>query len=161
MSSRVANRRLARSRKKSAAKRRRLDLRATRPEPRDVRADVVWGVKMGSKVAIATCLLSLIGMSLTGPGPFVTRGGYDFLGLALICLVAGPLLGGVAGWLRPLAESRRGRMLIGLVCGALFGVMIVMATDGLQWTTDHTMRALIGGVGGAIGASRMRRPRRR
>lgn len=126
-----------------------------------MRADVVWGVKLGSKVAIATCLLSLIGMSLTGSGPFATREGSDLLGIALIFLVAGPLLGGLVGWLRPLAESREGRMLIGLVCGALFGVMLVLATDGLPWTSDHTVMAVIGSVGGAIGASRMRRPRLR
>jgi hypothetical protein len=157
----MARKRLARSRKKSVARQRRLYLRSTRPEPRDVRADVVWGVKMGSKVAIAGCLLALAGLSLAAPGPFETVGGFNFFGIAAIYLVAGPLLGGVVGWLRPFAESRRGRMLIGLGCGALFGVMIVMATDGLPWTTDHTMMALIGGVGAAIGASRMRRPRRR
>lgn len=126
-----------------------------------MRADVVWGMKMGSKAAIAACLLALAGMSLAGPGPFETVGGFDFFGVAAIYLVTGPLLGGVVGWQRPLAQTKPGRMLLGLVCGTLFGGMIMIAAAGLPWTSEHTATALLCGLAGAIRSRWMRRPRRR
>lgn len=126
-----------------------------------MRADVVWGLKAGANVALAAFLVTLLAMSLRGPGPFESHGGFTFLGVVVLYGVAGPLLGGLVGWLRPLTVTREGRGMIGLVCGALFGGMLVMATDGLPWTSDHTMMSLTGGVGGAIGAARMRRPTRR
>jgi hypothetical protein len=102
-----------------------------------------------------------VGFLLAGGERFASRTGMTIIGVLFFYLVIGPVLGGIVGLLRPLANSTPGTMLIGLVCGVVVGLVGAVGFAGLPWTSNHTLMVKTFGGAAALGALLMRHNLRR
>jgi hypothetical protein len=105
-----------------------------------------WGAAWGAILGVTCSLVAFIQLTLNGGG----REGTPFAlhSLVVIYLVACTVAGVVIGLLLPVAQSKTGSMVIGVLAILPIGAIIQYSTlNGAPWSRANTFVVIVGAMG--------------
>jgi hypothetical protein len=118
-------------------------------------SNVRWGLKGGVGLALIYCAWATF-VRLAGGSAAFDRDGVSYTQVTVGYLAAGVLAGAAVGALRPLAQTRLGAYMLGVLAGTILSASITLTIAGLpsQWDFDEWVLLPVIAIGAGLAFGR-------